>query len=39
MRAVVVEDLLVLHPFEGIPIVRPAEFLQMLASGAQEVST
>jgi predicted nucleic acid-binding protein len=24
------EDLLVLHPFEGIPIVRPVEFLRML---------
>lgn len=24
------EDLLVLHPFEGIPIVRPAEFLKVL---------
>ena len=26
------QDLLVLHPFEGIPIVRPPEFLAMLAS-------
>ncbi len=26
------EDLLVLHPFEGIPIVSPAVFLQMLGS-------
>jgi uncharacterized protein len=24
------EDLLVLHPFEGIPILQPAEFLAML---------
>ena len=24
------QDLLVLHPFEGIPIVKPAEFLAML---------
>jgi predicted nucleic acid-binding protein len=24
------EDLLALHPFEGIPIVGPAEFLSML---------
>lgn len=25
------DDLLVLHPFQGIPIVRPAEFLNMLS--------
>ena len=27
------EDLLVLNPFEGIPIVGPAGFLAMLAQG------
>lgn len=28
------EDLLVLHPFEGIPIVRLGAFLAMLSAGA-----
>lgn len=39
MRAVVDEGLLTLHPFEGISIVRPAAFLRLLPSSAQEVST
>ena len=29
------EDLLVLHPFEGIPILSPAAFLQMLDAESQ----
>jgi predicted nucleic acid-binding protein len=33
------EDLLVLHPFRGIPIVGPAQFLEMLAEeDAGEIS-
>ena len=28
------KDLLVLHPWRGIPIVRPAEFLQLVGEGA-----
>ena len=28
------DDLLVMHPFRGISIVRPAEFLEIAASGA-----
>ena len=28
------DDLLVMNPFRGIPIIRPAEFLEIAASGA-----
>jgi len=27
------EDLLILNPFEGIPIIRPSEFIEMLGQG------
>jgi putative PIN family toxin of toxin-antitoxin system len=30
------QDLLVLHPFAGIPIVPPAAFLQMLDTGSED---
>jgi putative PIN family toxin of toxin-antitoxin system len=30
------QDLLVLHPFAGIPIVPPAAFLQMLDAGSED---
>jgi putative PIN family toxin of toxin-antitoxin system len=30
------QDLLVLHPFAGIPIVSPAAFLQMLDTGSED---
>ncbi|GBD08116.1 hypothetical protein HRbin22_00348 [Candidatus Thermoflexus japonica] len=30
------EDLLILSPFQGIPIVSPREFLKMLAAGTEE---